>query len=146
MRQSIKTKTKVDLLVPVVPGNLHPVEPSDCFGNEYLPTCGDCSVCADMELCSIIFADNVKRKKLTFEIEHGPMLDTADFANVDMSRIERLATKYEDEGEPMTYEEMQQIIQGEANIKDVESIIQYIKRELVNTKMSVKGGYIYVRR
>jgi hypothetical protein len=146
MKKLHEKATKVNLLVPVLPKDIVPEEVTDCWGTEYLPTCGECSICADFELCGIVFADNVKGKKLTFEIEHGPLLDTADFSNVDMSRIERLATKYEDEGEPMTYEEMQQIIQGEANIKDSESIIQYIKRELVNTKMNIREGYIYVRR
>jgi len=45
----------------------------------------------------------------------------------------------------MTFEELQKIIQGEANTKDVEAIIQFIKRELPLTKMYLKEGLCLVR-
>jgi len=145
MRKNHEKSTKVDLLVPVVPGDLQPEEKTDCFGVEYSPRDSTCSLCADIDLCGIVFQEKVKDKKLTFEIENGPLLDQTDFQGVDMVRIEKLVRKYEGEGEPMTFKELQDLIAGQANTKDSEAVIQFIKRELPLTNIYLKEGVCYVR-
>jgi hypothetical protein len=145
MKKIHERKTKIDLLFPVSPELIVPEEQTDCFGQEFEARNYDCSLCADSDLCQIVYIEKIKDRKLTFEIMNGPLLDVTDFKGVDMARIEKLVKKYEEEGEPMTFEELQKIIQGEANTKDVEAIIQFIKRELPLTKMYLKEGLCLVR-
>jgi hypothetical protein len=145
MKKEHKIETKVDLLVPVVPGDIVPTESADCFGVEFDPHSQECSICADETLCHIVWAESVKDKKLTFQVMNGPLLDATDFPAVDMARIERLVKKYQDEGEPMTFQELQDVIAGQANTKDSEAVIQFIKRELPLTKILLKEGVCLVR-
>jgi|WetSurMetagenome_2_1015567.scaffolds.fasta_scaffold914003_1 hypothetical protein len=145
MKTLHQKQTKVDLLVPMVPGDIHPEEQTDCFGLEYSPTDRDCSICSDQDICGIVYSEKVKIKKKSFEVENGPTLDMTDFKGVDMNNIERLARKYETEGEPMTFEELQNAIKMLANTKDEEAVIQFIKRELPLTKIYLKEGVCRVR-
>jgi uncharacterized protein YqfB (UPF0267 family) len=145
MRKEHKTETKVDLMVPVTPESIVPVESSDCFGQEWQPRAQECSICSDETLCGIVFSEKVKDKKLTFETQNGPLLDSVDWKSVDMVRIEKLVKKYQDEGEPMTFQELQDVIAGQANTKDEEAVIQFIKRELPLTKIFLKEGVCLVR-
>jgi hypothetical protein len=142
MKKSIEKKTEVDLLKPVDPKALEAI---DCFGTEFESRSSECSQCADSELCLILYAENIKSKKLAFETEHGPLMDSTDFQGVDMAKIERLAKKYQDEGEPMSFQELQDVIASQANTKDNEAVIQFIKRELPLTKIFLKEGVCYVR-
>ena len=143
MKKSIEKKTEVDLLVPVTA----PVSDtaSDCFGLEFDSHASECSQCADSELCMIKWSEDVKGKKLTFEIEHGSLLDSVDFKAVDMIRVERLAKKYQDEGSPLTFDELLKLIAQQANTKDEESVIQFLKRELPLTKIILAEGVCKVR-
>jgi len=145
MKKSHEEGLKVDFLKPIDSVYFQDAANTDCFGNEFESHASECSICADAELCLIIWSEKVKTKKKEFEVKTGPNLDQCDFQGVDMIKIERLAKKYEEEGEPMTFEELQKIIQEQAVTKDVESIIQYIKRELPLTKMYLKEGKCLVR-
>jgi len=144
MKKSHTKETEVNLLKPVSKDIL-PEEQTDCFGKEFEPRSSECSVCADDAICQILWSETVKSKVKNFEAEHGPTLDMTDFQGVDMARIEKLAKKYQEEGEPMTFEELQKIIQEQARTKDVEAIIQFIKRELPLTKIYLKEGVCKVR-
>jgi hypothetical protein len=145
MRKAIEKKTEVDLLVPVTLESITPEEVSDCFGLEFAARNSDCSLCADADLCQIVYTEKVKGKKLTLEIENGPMMDAVDFKGVNMKRIEALARKYQESDQPMTFEELQEVIRGEANTKDDEAVIQFIKRELPLTMMYLSEGLCKVR-
>jgi len=145
MKKSHTVKTEVDLLVPVIPESIVPTEATDCFGIEFESRASECSICADAELCQIKWAEDVKGKKLTFEVMNGPLLDCSDLQGVNMAKIERLALKYQSEGEPMTFQELQDVIASQANTKDNEAVIQFIKRELPLTKIYLKEGVCLVR-
>jgi uncharacterized Fe-S cluster-containing radical SAM superfamily enzyme len=145
MKKQHEQKTEVNLLVPVDPKVIQTTEQTDCFGKEWDARANECCVCADETLCGILFNEKVKTKKLTFEIEKGPLLDQCDFPGVDMARIERLAKKYESEGNPMTFMELQDLIQQQANTKDNETVIQFIKRKLPLTKIYLSEGLCLVR-
>ena len=145
MKQPHNKKTKVDLLVPVTPESVMPEEVTDCFGQEFQARNSDCSLCADGDLCQIVYTEKVKDKKKDFEVEHGPLMDETDFKGIDMTRIEKLAKLYQEKEEPMTFEELQDIIKEEAYTKDSEAVIQFIKRELPLTKMYLKEGKCLVR-
>jgi hypothetical protein len=145
MKKSHEKKTEVDLMVPVVPESIIPNETTDCFGKEWESRASECCICSDETLCSIVFNEQVMSKKLTFEIQNGSLLDASDFQNVDMAKIERLAKKYQDENEPMSFQELQDVIASQANTKDNEAVIQFIKRELPLTKIYLKEGVCLVR-
>jgi hypothetical protein len=145
MKKEHKTETKVDLLVPVVPNGIVCQEQTDCFGLEWDSRASECSICADETLCHILWTEQVKDKKLTFEIQNGPLLDSVDWKSVDMVKIEKLAKKYQDEGVPMTFLELEDLIANQANTKDDEAVIQFIKRELPLTRMYLKEGVCLVR-
>ena len=144
MKKPKEKKTEVDLLIPVDPKILT-TNTGDCFGVEFESRSSECSQCADSELCMIKWSEDVKGKKLAFETEHGPLLDATDFPNVDMAKIERLAKKYQSEGEPMTFRELQDVIASQANTKDNEAVIQFIKRKLPLTKIFLSEGVCLVR-
>jgi hypothetical protein len=142
MKKPKEKKTEVDLLKPVDPKALEAI---DCFGTEFESRSSECSQCADSELCMIKWSESVKDKKLTFEVMNGPLMDATDFPNVDMAKIERLAFKYQLENAPMTFQELQDVIATQANTKDNEAVIQYIKRNLALTKIYLKEGVCLVR-
>jgi hypothetical protein len=145
MKKSHTKKTEVDLLVPIVPESVTPVETTDCFGIEFESRSSECVQCADNELCMIVWAEKVKDKEKIIEKDHGPFLNKCDFPAVDMTKIERLAKRYQDEGSPMTLQELQDVIAQQANTKDTEAVIQFIKRELPLSLMYLKEGVVYVR-
>jgi uncharacterized protein YqfB (UPF0267 family) len=145
MKKQHNKETKVDLLAPIISNTIVCSEQTDCFRKEWDARASECNICSDEILCGILFSEAVKSKKKAFEVEHFPFLDQCDFKGVDMTKIERLAKKYEEEGEPMTFEELQKLIQDQANTKDVEAIIQFIKRELPLTKIYLTEGVCRVR-
>jgi hypothetical protein len=145
MRKEHKEEIKVDLLIPVTPESIQPTESTDCFGKEWDSRASECCICADETLCHIIWSEQVKDKRVTFEAQNGPLLDQTDFQGVDMAKIEKLAKKYQDEKEPMTFQELQDVIASQANTKDNEAVIQFIKRELPLTKIYLKEGVCLVR-
>lgn len=146
MRKAHEKQTKVDLTVPIIPSSIIPDEKTDCFGTElYNPQDKDCSICSDIEICGIKFQELVKAKKKKFEDVQGPTLDMSNFEGVNMPQIMKLALKYQQEGNPMTIEELQDIVQLQARTKDQEAVLQFISRELPLTSMYIKNEHICVR-
>ena len=143
MRKAIEKETKLNLVTPIT--DIHPDEASECFGIEFEARAQECSICADETLCHILWSETVKTKKAAFEVEHGPLMDLVDFKSVDMAKIEKLARKYESENAPMTFQELQYVIAVQADTKDEEAVIQFIKRELPLTKIFLSEGVCKVR-
>lgn len=144
MRKPKIEKQEVDLLKPVtIPDG----DPEDCFGTAlYNPQDKDCSICADIELCGIKFQSVLQKKVTKFEEDHGPLLDQVDFSSVNMSKIEALAAKYEQEGEPMTFKELTDAVAQLANTKDEVSVIEHLKRTLPTSNLLIREGQVYAKR
>jgi hypothetical protein len=146
MKQARTTQTKVDLTIPVDPGNFLPNDETDCFGtDDYSPQDHLCATCADIEVCGIKFQEATKKKVKAVEAEHGPMMDQCDIDGVNFKTIERLALKYQDEGEPMTFEELQEVVALQAKTKDSEAVLELIKRNLPLTRIVLQEGVCRVR-
>jgi hypothetical protein len=144
MRKPREVKQEVNLLKPVtIPdGGV-----GDCFGTDfYNPQDKDCSICADIEICGIKFQGIIQKKKTDFEQKHGPLLDQTDFQSVDIAKIEELAIKYEDEGEPMLFQELVDAVSELACTKDDIAVIEYLKRTIPTTNLILKEGKVYARR
>jgi uncharacterized Fe-S cluster-containing radical SAM superfamily enzyme len=144
MRKPKETKQKVDLLKPVT---ILDGSAGDCFGTEfYNPQDKDCSICADIEICGIKFQGIIQKKKTDFEQKHGPLLDQTDFDSVNMAKIEELAIKYEEEGEPLLFQELVDAVSDLARTKDDIAVIEYLKRTIPTTNLILKEGKVYARR
>lgn len=144
MRKSKTQKQEIDLLKPV---NLPEGDPEDCFGtNLYNPQDKDCSICADIELCGIKFQKITQKKVTDFEEKHGPLLDETDFSSVDIVKIEKLAMKYENEGYPMLFQELVELIMELVKTKDEVAAVEYLKRTLPVSNLLLKEGKVYAKR
>lgn len=122
-------KTDVNLLKPVNRED-YPVKEDDCFGKEWNPQCIECSLCADVELCGIIYQDKVKSKVKDYQDKSGPSLDLVSFKYVDWTSIYKLAVKYKEDNSPLMYDELLDYVMDKAMLKDKLTASFYIEREL----------------
>lgn len=135
---------KENLLVPYIPSQSQ--NEDDCFGHLYDPTHAKCSVCAALDLCGILYqANTIEPKKTRFE-EANLTLDRADFKSVNLNDIEKVAKRYEADGEPLSLEELVNFIKEKAKINDNETIQEYLKMNLplTNMRINLEEGTIYV--
>jgi hypothetical protein len=129
-RKIKEKKTEVDLLKPVNLDDFKQLSEGDCFGNMWDPKDKDCSVCADIEVCGILYQDkHIKPKVKKFEEETIP-LDLARFETVPWNKIKTLIQKYEKDGKPMMLDELIEIVSEQAKIKDPQTVMLYIKHIL----------------
>lgn len=74
-RAAKSSKTSVDL-TQAVNFDEFTLKENDCFGRLWDPRENDCAVCADCQLCGIVFNEKtVKAKRKQLEAEKGPFLD-----------------------------------------------------------------------
>jgi len=106
----------------------------DCFGKAWDPQHPLCSVCADIDICGVVYQETVVIPKIKKFDESLP-LDLLDFKKVDWAKIGKLVSRYQDEGEPMTYEELMQYVRELANIKDPFMIKLFIEKSLKPNKL-----------
>lgn len=115
---------------------------SDCFGKIWDAQHRLCSVCADVDICGVVYQEKIvipKKKKFDVSLP----LDLLDFKKVDWAKIGRLVKKYQDDGEPMTYEELMRYVGQLANIKDPFMIKLFIEKSLKpNNLMCTEHGEI----
>lgn len=131
-RKKRATKTEVSRLKPLNIDDLS--QSDDCFGKAWDPQHRLCSVCADVDICGVVFQEKVvipKKKKFDMSLP----LDLLDFKKVDWAKIGKLVKKYQDGGEPMMYEELVAYIKTLANIKDPFMIKLFIEKSLKPNKL-----------
>lgn len=134
-------KTEVSRLKPLNIDDLS--QSDDCFGKAWDPQHRLCSVCADVDICGVVFQEKVvipKKKKF----DESLPLDLLDFKKIDWAKIVKLVSQYQDEGEPMTYEELMQYVKDLAHIKDPFMVKLFIEKSLKpnNLKCSEHGEII----
>jgi hypothetical protein len=111
-------KTEVSLLKPINLNDLVLADNDDCFGHMWDPQHRACSVCADVDVCGIVFQEAVViPAKKKFDKDTVP-LDLTNFQGINWSKVTGVVRKYQDSGEPMTYDELFSYIKGLANTKD----------------------------
>lgn len=132
VRQKRSKKTEISRLKPL---NIEDLSQSDdCFGKAWDPQHPLCSVCADIDICGVVYQETVVIPKIKKFDESLP-LDLLDFSKVDWAKIGKLVSRYQDEGEPMTYEELMQYVRELANIKDPFMIKLFIEKSLKPNKL-----------
>ena len=71
----------------------------DCFGRAWDPQHRACSVCADVDICGVVFQEKVVIPK-TKKFDESLPLDLLDFSKVDWDNVSKLVSKYQDAGAP----------------------------------------------
>lgn len=131
-RQKRTKKTEISRLKPL---NIEDLSQSDdCFGKAWDPQHRMCSVCADVDICGVVYQEKVVIPK-TKKFDESLPLDLLDFSKVDWAKIGNLVKKYQDAGEPMMYEELMRYIKDLANIKDEFMIKLFIENSFKSNNL-----------
>lgn len=145
MRKPRKEKYPCSFLLPlIIPQEV--IDPQDCMGKEYDPKNKECSVCADQALCANYYQQRLQMHINDFEKEKGPMLDQVCFEAVDWNKIEKIVEKYDQQGEPIMFEELMDVISDLSHCKDDIAISLYIRRKLLKSNIELKEGYVIKRK
>ncbi len=120
-------KSDVDRIKPLNIEELS--KATDCFGSMWDPTHRSCSVCADVDICGVVYQETqVLPKKAKFDKEKP--LDTASFDKVNWDKLTKLVSKYQEDGDPLSYEELLQLITDMSNFKDDYTVKVFIEKGL----------------
>ena len=129
-RRKKDKKTPGTLLEPINTDSLQVTNADDCFGKMWDPQHRACSVCADVEVCGIIFQEaQVIPAKKKFDKDTVP-LDLTNLHAVNWDRLKLVIVKYTKEGDLMTYDELFEYVQKVAKTKDTYTIKIYIENSL----------------
>ena len=102
----------------------------DCFGKMWDPQHRSCSVCADVDVCGIIFQETqVIPAKKKFDRETVP-LDLTNLQAVNWTSLIALIASYEIAEEPMTYDELFEYIKEVGKTKDDYTVKIFIETSL----------------
>ena len=141
MREPKKDATEVDLTIPL---NKAALTKQGCFGKEWDVTANECRVCADRDVCGILFKDVVDAKAEEHEAATGStFLDKSDYNFTDE---ERAAIVAKIESGVTTAKELKSFIMEAANSSDETAGILNTKR-FVKSEPSVytKDGVVWIR-
>lgn len=98
-----------DTLLPVE--QLPSLKEDDCFGKEWRLDATDCAICADANVCAIVFRQQMKPEEKALTDAHGPFLDSTVLPKdeVLLKLAEKVAEKQR-AGEPLTVERLTQFL------------------------------------
>lgn len=114
----------------------------DCFGKELDFDTRECQMCADNELCALLFQDTLGKKVKKFEQENGPTLDMADLSLIDKKGLEKLI---QDKSGELTVEELSKKVIEQSNLHDSVAIVEWLKRFKEEIGFKVRGGKVYAK-
>lgn len=136
-RVAKKVKLEVDLTKPV---NLEdfPIDENDCFGGEWDMMQKECQLCADNEICGILFGNRVVKPRIKeFEEKQGqPFLDLMDFSLIDTEQIK-------DGLDGMTVAAFFEFVKKMAKASDDVAVKEWVKRFLVENGYGIENSVIY---
>lgn len=132
MRKAETKKLDVDLTIPLNIEDI--IVDSDCFGKEYLPGDGACSVCAVHEVCASIKAQTVKKLGNKIKKPGKEFIDEWNFKNVPETKLLELISN-----NPKEYvlEDIFQVIEKKSNCSDYNTVKIYMNNFLL------ENGIIY---
>lgn len=136
-----------DLLYPIDMAKAQAnVAEDDCFGKEWNPGVKDCSVCADAEVCGIVFQKEVKKpKQQALEKKDGPYLDQARLmTGEEFKFVEDTIKQTCVDMEPTSTEEMFQYFAAKMKTKDEALVVNEMKRFIKSTpNVYTKNGLFF---
>lgn len=129
-RRKKDKKTPGTLLEPINIDSLRVWDEDDCFGKMWDPQHRSCSVCADVDVCGIIFQETqVIPAKKKFDRETTP-LDLTNLQAINWTSLKALIASYEIAEEPMTYDELFEYIKDVGKTKDDYTVKIFIETSL----------------
>lgn len=117
------------------------ISSDDCFGLEYDLRTKECRLCADNELCCLLFKGKLDEKVNNYEVNNEATLDKADLSLINKEEIYGLCKRRSGE---LSTKELVGILMDISHLTDEISIIEYLKRFKVEYNISIKGGIVYV--
>ena len=148
MERTIKPKPTVthDSVIPMTEKQKDAVKAKipdeDCFGKMWDMRARACQVCADNEVCSIMYADVVKAKVKAVEDKYPTMLDYADLSLIDEGSIMDMITKGSGK---LTVQELVDELKKQSRLDDDVAMVEWVKRfrEQTEKAFSIKKGIVY---
>lgn len=121
------------------------VAENDCFGKEWDMSVRPCQVCADNEVCGILFGEVVKKKVADVEARNVPMLDKADLSLIDDEETFKLMC---DKTGVLTVEELIEFLKQKSRLDDEVALVEWVKafRLRCNKGFKITDGIVYVDR
>jgi len=141
MRTPKEKRTDMDYTVPIDSNDFN-LDEQDCFGNMWDIRDKMCGICADNELCMIIYQDKIKKQKMQFDNSEKKSLDMGDFNKVNWKKIVELVVKLNNEGNPLTYEELFEAIKSLSNITEKSILDIYITSNIPVHNLYIKDNYV----
>lgn len=135
MREPTKEKHEIDLTKPVDPEGA-----TDCFGREWKPSDASCKVCADLDICGIKYQAEVKKR--VKEFDKTLPLDLTAFEKINFTKMVKMIRKYSDD--PLTYEELADLVAQQARTKDMETVKAYLRRQFPSHNIIVSENKLYI--
>lgn len=116
----------------------------DCFSQMWDMSTRACQICADNEVCGILYADVVKAKVQVFESTHSPTLDKADLSLICEEEVMQLITS---KSGSLTATELVDYLKKKARLDDDIAIVEWIKRfrEHTGKAFSIREGVVYAK-
>lgn len=113
----------------------------DCFGLAWSPKEKECSMCADHEVCGIMFEQHVKRQKSEWRKQQAARpMDEQNFANISYEKVLEVVKK---NSGTMTGADLVRIIAKNANTDDIESVKWWVKSFIRETGIRAEGKILH---
>lgn len=133
------TFSNIDLTIPVKPKELMAnIQEDDCFSRLWQADNKLCAICADNEVCGILYHKRQSKKVKELEKQKGGFLDSIDFDAIDR---EQLLTWLKIK--QRTTQEFIDKVTAQSKCPNPETVIYWVKSFIVETKgLSSKNGII----
>ena len=130
---------KVDLRYPL---NLDEIKMAngDCFGIEYDMTSTECPMCADNEVCAIVFMKKTLSKKVAEQQAKDDIiyLDECDLLSINQDELyDSISSGVTKVSTVIAY------LKKEGRTSDDVAVIEWVKRFKRDRNLSIKGGVIW---
>lgn len=136
-------RTDIDLTKPVDVGALSKTISEDsCWGRMWDMRNTFCQICADCELCGILYGERMADMEAAIQADNQTFLDRQDWAAIDETDLRIFLAAKE-----RTSQDFFDYIKYKAQTSDDEAVVEYIKRFVANDKsISIKGGKVIIKK
>lgn len=132
----------LDLTKPVDTEAMLQQTPSEsCFSHEWEPTHKLCCVCADSEICGVLFNSRLTKKVREIEEENGGYLDNMHFDSIDKDEVKQLLSMKQ-----FTFDMFVKKIAKFTQCPDLDTVKYWCKSYIIETKgVSLKAGIVIIK-
>jgi len=136
------THLELDTLIPIdhksVMQQDKQVHADSCFSHLWDVTTKACSLCADSEVCGILFHQRLKKRVAKLESSMPVTLDMNDFDGIDRNRLALWLS-----AERRTFKDLVAHVDSMANCADKETVKLWAKSFVVDSgRYTIKNGIV----